>query len=154
MRHYFEIRYNVALLLITILGLPFFLAGTVALLDLIKEGLAVLLNGGNPFMVLSPEYTKNKLGLSKSLLLDCWPMLMSTLLCFRMWAKPNSGRNYVFFGIFSVASYALPVAAVLAGYTIRSWVVLLSLIVCLIIFKIISKNQNCKANPDPCLTEK
>lgn len=146
MKNYFDIKYNVFLLVTTIISLPFFAVGLLTFLDVVREGLSLMSNGENPFIVLDTEYTNNKVGLSKTISLTCWPLFVLMILCFRVWIRPFAKRNVVYFGIAVVVSFIVHVVAACFRYTPVLWVLILALLLYLVMWLVISANQ--------CLSER
>ena len=130
----FNNKYSYFLLFATIIGLPFFVVGLLALLDILAGGVKLTVEGENPLLVLNIGFTHNNIGLSKSFFLTCWPLFVSSVLCLRFWLKPHANNSWTLFYIALAVSFAVPIAAYSAGYIFKAWPFPISILVYILIW--------------------
>ena len=138
---YFEIEHSAFLLIMTLIGLPFFLVGLLGALDVVRAGIGLALSGGNPFAVLDPGYSSGYAGLSKSFFLVSWPVFVFELACVRVWVKPYKERNAMFLGVCAILSFAVPAVASLCGCDYVLWPLPLALVLYVMLSIIVRANS-------------
>ena len=117
----FDNKHSHFLLLATIIGLPFLVIGLLASLDILAGGVKLALEGESPLLVLNTGFTRDNVGLSKSFLLTCWPLFVSSVLCLRLWLKPRANNSRMLFYTALAVSFAVPIVAYSAGYIFKVW---------------------------------
>ena len=135
-------KYSHRLLAATLIGFPFLVVGLLAILDIFAGGVNLVLEGENPLLVLNANFTRNNIGLSKSFLLSCWPLLISSVLCLQLWFMMPLSNGHILFWFAVAVSFAVPTAAYIGGQVFNAWPFPLSLLSYILIWKEIRIQQD------------